>query len=58
MDNLESKFVGSLVGAIAGAYYGVEKIPKEWKDILENKNYIEGLAQRLWHVKTERPTEK
>lgn len=44
----------AMTGAIAGAYYGIEKIPQEWKNILENRDYIQGLAEKLWQLKIER----
>jgi poly(ADP-ribose) glycohydrolase ARH3 len=46
--------ISAMTGAIAGAYYGVEKIPKEWKDILENRDYIQGLAENLWKLRIRR----
>ena len=42
-----------MTGAIAGACYGIEDIPKEWTDTLENRQYIEKLARELWRLKTE-----
>jgi len=42
--------IGAMAGAIAGAFYGVEKIPRRWKDNLENKGYIEKLAEKLWET--------
>jgi poly(ADP-ribose) glycohydrolase ARH3 len=43
--------IAAMAGAIAGACYGIEDIPEEWKDGLENREYIEGLAERLWQMK-------
>jgi len=47
--------IGAMTGAIAGAYHGVDEIPEEWKDILENKgkgrDYILFLAYKLWEIK-------
>ncbi|MCX8176367.1 MAG: ADP-ribosylglycohydrolase family protein [Candidatus Bathyarchaeota archaeon] len=31
--------IGAMTGAIAGAYHGVEAIPRRWLDGLENKEY-------------------
>jgi len=40
--------IGAMTGAISGAYLGFDSIPSRWKDKLENRLYIEGLAKRLW----------
>ena len=38
---------GAIYGQIAGAYYGVEAIPPEWRDKLTMRAEIEGMADRL-----------
>lgn len=43
--------IGAMTGAISGAYHGVEGIPDEWRKRLENGEYIESLAERLWQIK-------
>lgn len=47
--------IGSMVGAIAGAFHGVTKIPQQWLDSLENgpkgKDYVIQLASRLYEIK-------
>jgi len=43
--------ISAMTGAIAGACYGIEAIPEEWKDRLENRDYIQGLAEKLWQIK-------
>ena len=43
--------ISAMTGAIAGACYGFEDIPKEWKNGLENRDHIEWLAVRLWQLK-------
>lgn len=43
--------IAAMTGAIAGACYGIKDIPKEWKDGLENRDYIERLAKQLWRLK-------
>jgi len=43
--------IGAMTGAIAGACYGVDEIPKRWREELENKGYIEKLAEKLWETK-------
>jgi poly(ADP-ribose) glycohydrolase ARH3 len=42
--------IASMAGAISGAYLGIEAIPQEWQEYLENRNYIQNLADRLWQV--------
>lgn len=42
--------IAAMAGAIAGAYYGAKNIPLRWKEKLENKEYIEKLAEKLWEV--------
>ncbi len=44
--------IGAMTGAISGAYRGIESIPNSWKGKLENRLYIEGLAERLWSLKS------
>lgn len=44
--------IASMAGAISGAYLGVEAIPQEWRLKLENKAYIEDLAEKLWQTAT------
>jgi ADP-ribosylglycohydrolase len=44
-----------MTGAISGAYYGEEAIPKEWVERLEGgkkgKRYIRWLGEELYHIK-------
>ena len=42
--------IGAMTGAISGAYLGVDAIPNKWKDRLENRRYIEELAERLCNI--------
>ena len=42
--------IASMAGAISGAYLGIEAIPQEWKAKLENRAYIEALAEKLWEI--------
>jgi poly(ADP-ribose) glycohydrolase ARH3 len=44
--------IAAMTGAISGAYHGLESIPKRWRSRLEQKDYIESLAEKLWHIKT------
>ncbi|MDW7740678.1 MAG: ADP-ribosylglycohydrolase family protein, partial [Bacillota bacterium] len=39
--------IACMTGAIAGARLGIEAIPKEWLDKLENKNHFEKLANNF-----------
>jgi len=43
--------IGAMTGAICGAYLGFDSIPGRWKDKLENRPYIEELAEKLWQLK-------
>ncbi len=38
---------GAILGAMAGAYYGVDEIPKRWLDGLQNREGIEARALAL-----------
>ena len=44
--------IAAMTGAISGAYLGTEAIPRRWKERLENREYIEELADKLWLLKT------
>jgi poly(ADP-ribose) glycohydrolase ARH3 len=39
--------LGAMAGAVSGAYLGVGAIPAAWRDKLENREYIAGLAESL-----------
>ena len=40
--------IAAMTGALAGACYGVEGIPQHWREKVEQRAYIEGLANDLW----------
>jgi len=41
--------VAAVAGGLAGIFYGVENIPVEWLETLQNKNYLENIAENfLW----------
>lgn len=42
--------IGAMTGAIAGAWWGVDSIPPEWKENLEDRDYMEGLGMRIWET--------
>jgi len=44
--------IAAMAGAISGAYLGIEAIPSEWRAKLENREYIEALTEKLWHIAT------
>jgi poly(ADP-ribose) glycohydrolase ARH3 len=44
--------IAAMAGAISGAYLGIEAIPSEWRAKLENREYIEALAENLWQIAT------
>ena len=35
------------IGMVLGAHFGVDAIPQEWKDTLEQWDYCEGLLNKL-----------
>jgi ADP-ribosyl-[dinitrogen reductase] hydrolase len=43
---------GAIYGQLAGAYYGVEGLPEEWRAILTRADDIAGLARRLYERAT------
>jgi poly(ADP-ribose) glycohydrolase ARH3 len=43
--------IGAMTGAIAGACYGIEGIPSQWRETVENRISIEKLAKQMWEVK-------
>ncbi len=43
--------IGAMTRAISGAYLGIESIPDNWKSKLENRLYIQELAEKLWNLK-------
>ena len=42
--------IAAMTGAISGAYLGADAIPKKWQDKLENRQYIEELAEQLYSL--------
>jgi poly(ADP-ribose) glycohydrolase ARH3 len=42
--------IAAMTGAISGAYLGVDAVPDEWRNKLENRLYIEELAEKLYQV--------
>jgi poly(ADP-ribose) glycohydrolase ARH3 len=46
--------IGAMTGAISGSYLGVEAIPREWISKLENRIYLESLAETLWRTKIDK----
>jgi len=43
--------IGAMTGAIAGACYGIEGIPSQWRETVEHRDLLDLLAKRLWEVK-------
>ncbi|MGN0804130.1 MAG: ADP-ribosylglycohydrolase family protein [Candidatus Coproplasma sp.] len=41
--------VGAICGGLAGALYGYEAIPQEWRDTLLKREYIEGLCDKAFN---------
>lgn len=44
--------IASMAGAISGANLGIKAIPNEWRAKLENRVYIEALAEGLYEIAT------
>ena len=44
----DAEAIGAMTGAIAGACFGVEGIPAQWREKVEQHAAIEGLAIKLW----------
>lgn len=42
--------IGSMAGAIGGAYFGVENIPQEWIDCCEESDRALSLADALYEL--------
>ena len=48
--------VAAIAGGLAGALYGYDAIPKEWRDTLIKRDYIEEMSKKAydaWMYKTE-----
>ena len=43
--------IGAMTGAIAGACYGIEGIPSQWRETVEHHDLLDTLAKKLWEVK-------
>ncbi|HID61502.1 MAG TPA: hypothetical protein EYP49_01965, partial [Anaerolineae bacterium] len=43
--------LGAMACAVSGAYLGIEAILQEWREKLENREYIEELALKLVEMK-------
>jgi poly(ADP-ribose) glycohydrolase ARH3 len=42
--------IASMAGAISGAYLGIDALPSQWLEKLENRGYISDLAAKLWEL--------
>ena len=40
--------VAAIAGGLAGALYGYDSIPQEWKDTLIKREYIESLCEKAY----------
>lgn len=47
-DNTDT--IGAVVGSLAGIYYGIESIPKEWTQKLQKKDYLYQLANKFEEI--------
>ena len=46
--------VGAMACAVSGAYLGIEAIPQNWREKVENRTHVEGLAVRLAEMRRRR----
>ena len=44
--------IGAMVGGLLGAYLGIDSIPQEWLERLENREYLRDLALKLIQLKS------
>ncbi len=49
--------IGAVTGALAGAYFGLNAIPERWLDVLQGREVIEPLADKLWELSRDLPVE-
>lgn len=42
--------VGAVAGGLAGIYYGIDNIPKEWLEVVIRKEYIEELCEKMQKI--------
>lgn len=49
----DTSTLGAMCGALTGAYWGIKAIPSEWLDPLEDREYLEKLAENLFRVKAD-----
>lgn len=40
----------AIYGQLAGAFYGLDKIPKRWREKLYKYDFIKAMATELFHV--------
>lgn len=38
--------VAAVAGGLAGLYYGVDAIPKDWLDVIIHKEYVENMCEK------------
>jgi poly(ADP-ribose) glycohydrolase ARH3 len=53
LNSVDRDTVGAMACAVSGAYLGVAAIPREWREKLENREQIEGLAVELAEMHSE-----
>ena len=42
--------IASMAGAISGAYLGIDSLPGDWLNRLENRDYLFSLAESVWQA--------
>jgi poly(ADP-ribose) glycohydrolase ARH3 len=49
----DSDTLGAMTGALSGSYHGERGIPEEWREGVERRKELEGLAEGLWRLKVQ-----
>jgi ADP-ribosylglycohydrolase len=44
----------AIYGQLAGAYYGIEAIPSQWREQIAQRNLVESLADRLFELRPQK----
>jgi len=39
--------VGAVAGGLAGIYYGIDNIPRDWIEVIAKREYIKKLSEKL-----------
>ena len=50
----DTSTIAAVTGAIAGVYYGLDGIPREWLVGVEDKNILSGMGKRIYRMVSEK----